>query len=135
VGRRRLADPFTLDRLTKEVSHNTGLQQATAEIVLRYMVLAIEGAIKDGRSVELGDLGTLSPTISIIAADDSADVKIRKKRILFRPSKKLREIVNTMSIRFIGEDDDDEDTTDGEGSGTTLTDDQGGGTGDNTLQP
>jgi len=75
------------------------------------MVLAIEGAIKDGRSVELGDLGTLSPTISIIAADYSADVKIRKKRILFRPSKKLREIVNSMSIRFIGGYDDDDDTT------------------------
>ena len=38
VGRRRLADPFTLERLAKEISHITGLQQATAEIVLRYMV-------------------------------------------------------------------------------------------------
>ena len=127
IGRRQLADPFTLDRLAKEINHETGLPQATAEIVLRYMVHAVEDAIKDGRSVDLG-IGHLSPTISTIAADTADEVKIRKKRILFRPSKKLREIVNSISIRFIDEDDDDDDTDDTQGSSSSTSGGQQGGT-------
>ena len=126
VGRRRLADPFSLERLAKEISHETGLQQATAEIVLRYMVLAVEDAIKDGRSVDLG-IGTLSPSISTMAADDAADVKIRRKKLVFRASAKMREIVQAMSVKLItDEDDPNDDDSSGEGSddgGST----QGGG--------
>lgn len=132
MGRRRLADPLTLSRLAKEISHNTGLQQATAEIVLRYMVRAIEDAIKDGRSCDIG-IGTISPTISTVAADDAADVKIRKKRILFRASKDLRTIVESMSVKLISDDDDDADDPDNGGTtpstSSTSSDssDNGGG--------
>ena len=121
VGRRRLADPFSLERLAKEISHETGLQQATAEIVLRYMVLAVEDAIKDGRSVDLG-IGTLSPSISTVAADDAADVKIRRKKLVFRASAKMREIVQAMSVKLItdeedpNEDDNPDDTDSGSGT-------------------
>ena len=105
VGRRRLADPFTLDRLAKEISHNTGQPQAACETVLRYMVLAVEDAIKDGRSVDIG-IGTLSPAISTAASDDADDVKIKRKRVLFRASKTLRSIVQDMSIKLISDEDD-----------------------------
>ena len=128
VGRRRLADPFSLERLAKEISHETGLQQATAEIVLRYMVLAVEDAIKDGRSVDLG-IGTLSPSISTVAADDAADVKIRRKKLVFRASAKMREIVKAMSVKLISDEedpneDDNQDDTDG---GTTQGGSSSGG--------
>ena len=129
VGRRRLADPFSLERLAKEISHETGLQQATAEIVLRYMVLAVEDAIKDGRSVDLG-IGTLSPSISTVAADDAADVKIRRKKLVFRASAKMREIVQAMSVKLISDEenpneDDNPDDNDG-GSGTQGGSSSGG---------
>lgn len=129
VGRRRLADPFSLERLAKEISHETGLQQATAEIVLRYMVLAVEDAIKDGRSVDLG-IGTLSPSISTVAADDAADVKIRRKKLVFRASAKMREIVQAMSVKLITDEDgpdedDNQDDTDS-GSGTQGGSSSGG---------
>lgn len=128
VGRRRLADPFSLERLAKEISHETGLQQATAEIVLRYMVLAVEDAIKDGRSVDLG-IGTLSPSISTVAADDAADVKIRRKKLVFRASAKMREIVQAMSVKLISDEEEEEGLSpdpspEGEGSGGST---QGGG--------
>ena len=128
VGRRRLADPFSLERLAKEISHETGLQQATAEIVLRYMVLAVEDAIKDGRSVDLG-IGTLSPSISTVAADDAADVKIRRKKLVFRASAKMREIVQAMSVKLISDEEEEEGLSpdpspEGEGSGGGT---QGGG--------
>ena len=129
VGRRRLADPFSLERLAKEISHETGLQQATAEIVLRYMVLAVEDAIKDGRSVDLG-IGTLSPSISTVAADDAADVKIRRKKLVFRASAKMREIVQAMSVKLITDEDgpDDDDNPDDTDSGTQGGSSSGGNT-------
>lgn len=139
VGRRRLADPFSLERLAKEISHETGLQQATAEIVLRYMVLAVEDAIKDGRSVDLG-IGTLSPSISTVAGDDAADVKIRRKKLVFRASAKMREIVQAMSVKLISDEEDpndndndnpdDNDSDDGgstQGGSGSGDDQQGGG--------
>lgn len=110
VGKRRLADPFDLKRLAKEISHITGQPQATAEIVLTYMVQAIEDAIKDGRAVDLG-IGTLSPAINTKAADDAKDVKVVRKRVLFRPSKELRTIVQNMSVRLVTDDDDEDDET------------------------
>lgn len=136
VGKRRLADPFTLKRLAKEISHVTGQPQASAEITLTYMVKAVEDAIADGRSVDLG-IGTLSPTISTKAAAEADDVKVVKKRVLFRASKELRTIVENMSIKLISESGDDEedggDTPDS-GGGSTQT---GGGTttGGNTPTP
>ena len=130
VGRRRLADPFSLERLAKEISHETGLQQATAEIVLRYMVLAVEDAIKDGRSVDLG-IGTLSPSISTVAADDAADVKIRRKKLVFRASAKMREIVQAMSVKLISDEEDpnEDDNPDDTDSGTQGGSSSGGGEG------
>lgn len=124
VGRRQLADPFTLERLAKEISHITGQPQATAEIVLRYMVQAVEDAIADGRSVDLG-IGTLSPAISTIAADEAKDVKIRRKRVLFRASKHLRTIVQNMSVKLITDEDDGDTDTDPEDSSSGSWDDSG----------
>jgi predicted histone-like DNA-binding protein len=129
VGRRRLQDPLSLERLAKEISHNTGQQQAACETTLRYMVLAVEDAIMDGRSVDIG-IGTLSPTISTVAADQAEDVKIRKKRVLFRASKQLRTIVDNMSVKLITDSDDDDTDTEPEGGDNKPT---GGGTGQNTT--
>ena len=105
VGRRRLQDPLSLERLAKEISHQTGQQQAACETTLRYMVLAVEDAITDGRSVDIG-IGTLSPAINTVAADTAEDVKIRRKRVLFRASKPLRTIVDSISVKLISDQDD-----------------------------
>ena len=131
VGRRRLADPFTLERLAKEISHETGIRQATCEMVLKYMVLAIEDAIQDGRSVDIG-IGTVSPTISTVAAEASDDVKIRKKRILFRASKQLRTIVEAISVKLVSDDDDAEEPENTGGSGGNSGGGEGGGNTDPT---
>lgn len=137
VGRRRLQDPLSLERLAKEISHNTGQQQAACETTLRYMVLAVEDAIMDGRSVDIG-IGTLSPTISTVAAENADDVKIRKKRVLFRASKQLRTIVENMSVKLISDSDDDDDTEtddDNPSSGSNSSQNTGGSgstTGGNT---
>lgn len=140
VGRRRLADPFTLERLAKEIAHETGLRQATCETVLRYMVNAIEDAIKDGRSVNIG-IGTVSPGIVTKAADNADDVVIRRKKVVFRASAALRRIVQDMSVSLITDDADDDDTGDDSGSSTSSGSSggsqQGGGisSGDDQLQP
>lgn len=136
VGRRRLQDPLSLERLAKEISHQTGQQQAACETTLRYMVLAVEDAIIDGRSVDIG-IGTLSPSISTAAADTAEDVKIRKKRVLFRASKALRTIIENMSVKLISDTDDgtsdtepDDDPSGGSTGGGSSS--QSGGTGGNS---
>ena len=118
VGKRRLQDPFSLDRLAKEISHETMIKQATCEMVLKYMVLAIEDAIQDGRSVDIG-IGTVSPTISTRAAETADEVKVAKKRVLFRASKKLRTIVENMSVKLITDEDDDPENDDVSGGSST----------------
>ena len=116
VGRRRLADPFDIKRLAKEVSHITGQREAQVLITLEFLTQAIEDAIKDGRSVDLG-FGTLSPAISTIAADTADEVKIRRKRVLFRASKELRQIAQDINLKLITEEDDGDSDTDDEGWG------------------
>lgn len=134
VGRRRLADPFTLERLAKEISHNTGQPQAACETVLRYMVLAVEDAIQDGRSVDIG-IGTLSPAISTAASEEAEDVKVKRKRVLFRASKALRTIVQNMSIKLISDEDDgttDTEPDESDSSEGSDSSDVGGGNGGNS---
>lgn len=126
VGRRRLQDPLSLERLAKEISHQTGQQQAACETTLRYMVLAVEDAIMDGRSVDIG-IGTLSPTISTVAAENADDVKVRKKRVLFRASKQLRTIIEGVSVKLISDVDD--------GTSDTEPDDDNPGTGGGGTTP
>ena len=133
VGRRRLADPFTLERLAKEISHETGIRQATCEMVLKYMVPAIEDAIQDGRSVDIG-IGTVSPAISTKAADEADDVKVVKKRVLYRASKKMRQIVEQMSVKLITDEDDAEEPENTGGSGTGTGDQGGSGDGQGGIE-
>ncbi len=129
IGKRRLADPFDLKRLAKEVSHITGQPQAQVEICMTYMVQAIEDAIQDGRRIDLG-FGTLSPAISTKAADSPDDVKITRKRVLFRASKELREIVQKMNVRLItNEDDGTSDTEDEEDDDSQSQNPSGGNDG------
>lgn len=113
VGKRRLADPFDIKRLAKEVSHITGQREAQVLITLQFLTQAIEDAIQDGRSIDLG-FGTLSPAITTKSADSADDVKVVRKRVLFRASKELREIVQKMSVRLISEEDDGTSDTDDE---------------------
>lgn len=130
VGKRRLADPFDIKRLAKEVSHITGQREAQVLITLQFLTQAIEDAIQDGRSIDLG-FGTLSPAITTKSADSADDVKVVRKRVLFRASKELREIAQKMSVRLISEEDDGtSDTADD----TTNPDDHGG-EGGGTVNP
>ena len=105
VGRRRLADPLTLDRLAKEISHHTGQTAAQCEITLRYMVHAIEDAMLDGRPVDIG-IGTISPAISTKASDTADGVKVVRKRALFRANANFRNVVDNISLKFISDNDD-----------------------------
>lgn len=105
VGRRRLADPLSLERLAKEIAHHTGQTAAQCEITLRYMVHAIEDAMLDGRSVDIG-IGTISPAINTKASDTADGVKVVRKRALFRSNANFRKVVEKVSLKLITEEDD-----------------------------
>ena len=105
VGRRRLADSLSLERLAKEIAQYTGQAAAQCEITLRYMACAIEDAMLDGRSVDIG-IGTTSPAINTKSADTADGVKVVKKRALYRANASMRRVMEQVSVKLITEQDD-----------------------------
>lgn len=114
IAKRRLADSFDIDRLAKEVSHITGQREAQVKISFQYLIEAVEDAIRDGRSVDLG-FGTISPAISCTAAATPDEVKITRKRVLFRASERLRKVAESIPLKYDADvaaaDDDSSDET------------------------
>lgn len=71
-----------------------------------------------------------------MAADTADDVKIRRKRVLFRASKQLRTIVENMSVKLISDQDDGTSDTEPDdepssSSGTNTGGSTSGGDGGN----
>lgn len=114
IAKRRLADSFDIDRLAKEVSHITGQREAQVKISFQYLIEAVEDAIRDGRSVDLG-FGTISPAISCTAGATPDEVKITRKRVLFRASERLRKVAESIPLKYDADvaaaDDDSSDET------------------------
>jgi predicted histone-like DNA-binding protein len=56
--------------------------------------------LSDGNIVEIGDLGSFRVSISSEASDTAEEVnsgKIKKGRILFRPGKKFKQMLNNLT--------------------------------------
>lgn len=135
VAKRRLADSFDIDRLAKEVSHITGQREAQVKISFQYLIEAVEDAIRDGRSVDLG-FGTISPTITCNAGATPDEVKITRKRVLFRASERLRKVAESIALKYdadvaAADADSSDETSDGSAdSGDIIIDDGGDDGGD-----
>lgn len=135
IAKRRLADSFDIDRLAKEVSHITGQREAQVKISFQYLIEAVEDAIRDGRSVDLG-FGTISPAISCTAGATPDEVKITRKRVLFRASERLRKVAESIPLKYdadvaAADDDSSDETADSSAdSGDIIIDDGGGDGGD-----
>ena len=133
IAKRRLADSFNIDRLAKEVSHITGQREAQVKISFQYLIEAVEDAIRDGRSVDLG-FGTISPAISCTAAATPDEVKITRKRVLFRASASLRKVAESIALKYdadvaAAEDDSSDETADSSADSGDIIIDDGGGDG------
>lgn len=94
-----------LDRLAELISYQCTVTASDCYAVLLSLEHNIIGEVGQGRIVKLGRLGNFQVGISSVGKDTESEVSanaITKSRILFRPEKKLRTMLNDLSFRKAG---------------------------------
>lgn len=94
-----------LDRLAELISYQCTVTASDCYAVLLSLEHNIIGELGQGRIIKLGRLGNFQVGISSDGKENAADVSsaaIKKSRILFRPGKKLRTMLNDLSYRKVG---------------------------------
>ena len=94
-----------LDRLAELISYQCTVTETDCYAVLMALEHNIIGELKQGRIVKLGRLGNFQVGISSTGSDTAAEVSatsISTRRILFRPGKKLRTMLDGVSFKKAG---------------------------------
>ena len=94
-----------LDRLAELISYQCTVTASDCYAFLMALEHNIVGELSQGRIVQLGRLGNFQVGISSEGKDVATDVSasaITKSRILFRPGKKMRLMLNEVSFRKAG---------------------------------
>ena len=94
-----------LEKLAELISYQCTVTESDCYAVLISLEHNIVSELKEGRIVKLGRLGNFQVGISSEGKDTTEEVSaaaIRKTRVLFRPGKKLRSMLNDLSFRKAG---------------------------------
>jgi predicted histone-like DNA-binding protein len=94
-----------LDRLAELISYQSTLTASDCYAVLLSLEHNIIGELEQGRIVKLGRLGNFQVGLSSdgkVSASEVSAADITKSRILFRPGKKMRNMLKTLSYRKAG---------------------------------
>lgn len=113
------------DELCEEVTLVGMAPRGVVKLVLAGMIDAMMLNMKNGMSVKLGELGTIRPTFgcySQVSPDQVDTSKLRRRKFVFTPGKKLKEMIKDVSIQRYTTIEQ-EDTSGGSNSNT-----DGGGT-------
>jgi predicted histone-like DNA-binding protein len=89
-----------MESLAEMIAYQSTLTDTDCYAVLRSLEHNIVNELKQGRIVKLGSLGNFQVSISSegkITPEDVSAADITKSRILFRPGKKLRNLLGTLS--------------------------------------
>lgn len=98
-----IADGETdLERLAELISYQCTVTEADCYAVLMSLEHNIIGELNEGRIVKLGRLGNFQVGLSSEGKETAEEVTssvIKKNRILFRPGKKMRNLLSTITYR------------------------------------
>jgi predicted histone-like DNA-binding protein len=89
----------TLEDLTKTIEKISTVSGADIRAVLYAMVDAMTTSLSNGNIVRLGELGSLHVSISSNGEEKKEDVSassIKTARVLFRPGKKIRNMLDNL---------------------------------------
>ena len=89
-----------IDRLSVLVGDGSTVRQNDIYAVIIGLVNVIQGELSEGRSVNLGKLGTFSISLSSDPSDTPEEVSasnIKSARVNYRPSKELKNMLKTLS--------------------------------------
>jgi predicted histone-like DNA-binding protein len=91
-----------LDTLAEMISYQCTVTESDCYAVLISLEKNIISELEQGRIIKLGRLGNFQVGLSSEGKDTAAEVtvsSITKTRILFRPGKRLRSMLNDLSFR------------------------------------
>lgn len=94
-----------LDRLAEKIAYQCTLTEVDCHAVLLSLVHNVSEELKEGRIVRLGKLGTFQVGISSKGMPTIGEVDpsvITKRRIYFRPGKKLQKVLSELSFKKAG---------------------------------
>ena len=82
-------------------SNDTGISRAMVKAVFEGLLQEIEQMVLNGHSIQLGELGTLKFSISCKSVEDKEDLStdlVKRRRIIFQPSTRLKNAVNRVNF-------------------------------------
>lgn len=103
------------DDLLDYAEMNSGINRGQLAASMHAILQNFRNFLLNGHSVELPEVGTFRFSISATAeeTEDQAGAEaVYCRRVLFRPSTKLKTDLNSVSLSLISSDSDDEDDED-----------------------
>lgn len=118
--------------ILKEVAKQSHLSSGEVYSAIEALIDVSITVMQQGHGVKLGDFGILKPSFSAASSTKSEDANagsIRRKKILFRPGKRLAQFIEDLPVTSMDswDEETDEPTTEPEPGGGTQT---GGGQGE-----
>ena len=133
--------PVAFEDLLNEVSNSCGVNRSQTKAVIEALIDRMTVFMNYGMPVKLGDFGSFKPTFNSKSASTAEEVSadsVTRKKILFYPGKRFKQMLEGMSVITMEDfDEEEEEETnppagggtdpDGNGSGTGEGEDDGGG--------
>lgn len=95
---------ISLERLAYLVSEQCEVDESDCYAVLMAMTHNVADELSQGRIVDMGGLGRFQIGVRSKGVDDLARVKasgVKTAHINFRPSQRLRKMLNTLKYKFV----------------------------------
>ncbi|MBZ9779443.1 HU family DNA-binding protein [Psychroflexus sp. CAK8W] len=93
-----------LDRLAYLISNQSTVRKADCYAVLEALLHNMMDELREGRIIELGNIGNFQIGVSSDAVETEEEVTsglVRKARISFRPAKALRDLLQTVDYKKV----------------------------------
>ncbi|MBR2359444.1 MAG: HU family DNA-binding protein [Bacteroidaceae bacterium] len=124
-------------KLVKEVSDSCGVHRTQSKAVVEALIDRLIHYMDFGMAVQLAEFGTFKPVIRTKAKKTAEEVSVDNivtRAIRFYPSKRMKEMLENLTIQtFERNDDADDNDAVGGGDDTSGGTDSGGATGGNPL--
>lgn len=94
-----------LDRLAYLISNQSTVRKPDCYAVLEALLHNMMDELREGRIIELGNIGNFQIGVSSEAAETEDDVSsnlVKKAKVSFRPARALREMLKTVNYKKVG---------------------------------
>lgn len=95
--------PITIKDVVAQIEKTSTVSSADIKATIDSLEFVVIQALKDGKSVRLGDLGSFRPTFTsngVLNAKDVSATLIKDVRVRFTPSSKMRLELSTDNVSF-----------------------------------